>query len=150
MKVSTKILLSFGGIFVAIIFIVIAAIAIAVYLMSISDEGVEFKNNIRAAQIEGQVFGRETDNNGCIKEGLLRAKDIPFNDVLKVAVNEAFVEECLKASRSVNNFCDGVPYIWGVSDWRKKQCLNAVMDESESACESVFGRKRQYCIFDKE
>jgi hypothetical protein len=150
MKTSTKILLSVGGILVFIVFIVIAVVAALVYSFSISDEGVEFKDNIRAAQAEGKVFGIKTDNDGCIEEGLLRAENTRFNDVIKVTVKAAFVEGCLKASRPVNNFCEGVPNVLGVDDWRKKQCLNAGMDEIESACASVFARKRQYCIFDKK
>ena len=150
MKVSTKILLSVGGVFVFIIFIVIAVIAAMVYSVSTSVNFEEYRYNISDAQVEGRNFGLNIDNNGCIEEGLLRSKNMPYTDVLKVGVNEAFVEECLKASRPVNNFCEGIPYVWGVGNWRKKQCRNAGMDENESGCESVFFRKRQYCIFDKK
>ncbi|MGI8641840.1 MAG: hypothetical protein ACR2MG_18070 [Pyrinomonadaceae bacterium] len=150
MKTSTKVLLSVGGIFVFIVFIVIAVIAALVYSVSESSDFEEYQKNRGTAQAEGQIYGRKTDNNGCIEEGLLRSKNMPYTDVLKVGVNEAFVEECLKASRPVNNFCEGIPYVWGVGNWRKKQCQNAGMDENESGCESVFFRKRQYCIFDKK
>lgn len=149
MKVSTKILLSVGGIFVFIMFIVIAVFAAMVYSVSTSVDFEVYRDNVSEAQIEGRKFGLNTDNNGCIEEGLARAKDTLFNDVLEIAVKGAFVEECLKASRPVNNFCEGVPYVWGVDDWRKKQCLNAGMDET-GGCPNVFDKKRRYCIFDKK
>jgi hypothetical protein len=121
-----------------------------VYSVYVSPDFTEYRKNVGPAQIEGRNFGLTIDNNACIEEGVSRAKNIRSTEVLKVAVMEAFVEQCLKTSRPVNNFCDSVPYIWGVGDWRKKQCINAGMQETETACESVFVRKRQYCIFDKK
>lgn len=150
MKRSTKILLSVGGIFVLIIFIAVGVIVAMVYSVFVSSDFTEYRKNVGPAQIEGRNFGLTIDNNACIEEGLSRAKKMRSTDVLEVAVIEAFVEECLKASRPVNNFCESVPYIWGVGDWRKEQCMNAGMDETETACEGVFDRKRQYCIFDKK
>ncbi|MBA3633275.1 MAG: hypothetical protein H0W58_10790 [Acidobacteria bacterium] len=147
MKTATKIILSVGGAFVFLIFLAIAAFVIWV------DSDEEYKKDFKAAQIEGREFGLKTDNNGCIKEGLSQAKNTPpFTDINKRAVKRAFVEECLKASRPVNDFCEGVPSALDVNEmeWRKAQCRKAAMDEIESGCLSIFDKKREYCIFDKK
>ncbi len=146
MKTATKIILSVGGAFVFLIFLAIAAFVIWV------DSDEEYKKDFKAAQIEGREFGLKTDNNGCIKEGLSQTKNTPFTDINKVAVRRVFVEECLKASRPVNDFCEGVPSVLDVDemDWRKAQCRKAEIDEIESGCLSVFDKKREYCIFDKK
>ena len=115
-----------------------------------SDE--EYKRDCRAAQIEGREFGLKTDNNGCINEGLSQTKNTPFTDINTGAVKRVFVEECLTASRPVNDFCEGVPSAFDVNemDWRREQCHKAAMDEIESGCLSVFDKKRFFCIFDKK
>ncbi len=146
MRTSTKIILSVGGAFVFFIFLVIAAFVIWVN----PDE--QSKKDFEAAQIEGREFGLKTDNNGCIKEGLAQAKNTPFTDINTLVVKLVFVEECLKASRPVNDFCEGVPSVLDVNemDWRREQCRKAEMDEFQSGCLGVYDKKRFFCIFDKK
>ena len=147
MKTSTKILLSVGGVF-ALLVLIVAAFVIYVYLGA-SDE---YKKKFAAAQAKGREFGAKADGDGCVKEGLSRAKTTPMYTIDEGAVNRAFVEECLKTSRPVGDFCQGVPSVLDINemDWRKEQCRKVGMDEVESGCLSVFDKKREYCIFDKK
>lgn len=149
MKTSTKIILSVGGIFVFIILIIL--LVVGAFTIWISNDR-EFENSRKDAQVKGREFGPKTDNNGCIEEGLSRVRTVTAFELKKSLVNGAFVEECLKASRPVNNFCEGVPSLWDLDerDWREAQCQKAGMDITETDCLEVFDEKRDYCIFNKK
>jgi hypothetical protein len=57
--------------------------------------------------VEGQQFGRTTDNQGCVDESVTRYKKTP--GITTVLSNSIFVRACLDASRPTAGFCDEVP-----------------------------------------
>ncbi len=147
MRTSTKIIFAVGGVFALLLLFIVVAFMTLTYLFV--DE--EFKNNYKAAQVEGREFGAKTDNNGCIREGLLRGRNLERFDPNTGAILRGFVENCLNNSSPTFDFCEGVPYVWDVNemDWRKEECRKA--DEEVSiGCIGVFDKKREYCIFDKK
>lgn len=98
-------------------------------------------------QVEGREFGKTTDQEGCMKEGLERSKGIRLLEINRGISNQAFVEECLKSARPTSGFCDGVPAIWKLQDdeWSSKQCENAGLDEVQTSCGAVFQAKLNFC-----
>ena len=144
MKTVTKIIISAVGTFVVVLVLGIASV---IWLSS--DE--EYNKNYEAARIEGHDFGSTTDNNGCMKEGLSRAPGTRLTEISKVTVKAAFVDECLKASRPVSDFCKGVPWIISINnmEWRENQCELAGLDPDRTACLAVFDKKIDYCNLKK-
>jgi len=138
-----KALIAFGiaaGLVVAAILIIVAIGAIATY-------DPEFSPKYAAKQAEGREYGKGTDQQGCMKEGLARAQGIGFLDVNAQTLNNGFVEECLKASRPTPGFCQGVPSYWSMKDdeWKAAQCRKVGMDESKTGCSSVFQTQIEFC-----
>ena len=58
---------------------------------------------------EGREFAKTTDQQGCITEGVKRARQIGFFDIDKKVAHKYFVAGCLKNSRPTPGFCDDVP-----------------------------------------
>lgn len=100
-----------------------------------------------AKRVEGGEFGKTTDQAGCMKEGLSRAKTIRLLDLNRAVNNRVFVEECLKSASATSGFCNGVPPLWKLQDddWVTKQCDNARMDDIRTSCKTVFQGKLSYC-----
>ena len=63
---------------------------------------------IEQAKVDGREFGKTTDQNGCMEKGFLR----------DATGGSGFVGECLKSSKPISDFCDGVPR---VSDGKWKE-----------------------------
>jgi hypothetical protein len=97
-------------------------------------------------EAEGREFGKTTDQAGCMKEGLQRAKGIKVLEINRAISNQGFVEECLKSASPTTGFCDGVPGFWTLQDseWVNKQCENAAHD-SATGCGAVFQAKLDFC-----
>lgn len=105
----------------------------------------ESKESYAAKEVEGREFGKTTDQAGCMKEGLARAQGIKPLDLNRNADNQGFVGECLKSSRQLPGFCDGIPSWWKFddSDWTFEQCDNIRMERI--TCSSVFQAKVDAC-----
>ena len=145
MKTKTKII--FGGL-VTIGLVAILAIVGLGYLWEylgtqLRSPEIRAKNDKGIA--DGIAFGKTTDQNGCIEKGfLLKPKDSIY-DLSK----DYFLENCLKESRRVPNFCDGVPVISG-GNWEIEECKRIgrntyecfwVMDEKHIYCRSADAKK---------
>ena len=98
-------------------------------------------------RVEGREFGKTTDQAGCMKEGLSRAKGIRLVDLNRAVNNRVFVEECVKSATPTSGFCNGVPPLWKLQDddWVTKQCDNAGLDELRTSCKTVFQGKLSFC-----
>jgi hypothetical protein len=59
------------------------------------------------AKQEGEAFGRATDANGCVTEGLRRLS--ARSGIMAKALNNLFLEHCLDVAERPSQFCDGVP-----------------------------------------
>lgn len=142
-SISRQILIAFG--IVALLFIVGigALVGVAIYITS----GKEYTQQYEARQAEGREFGKTTDQQGCMQEGLKRARAMKAYNINQVMFNKAFVEECLQTSRPTQGFCDGVPSQWNPnnSDWEEKQCAKAGLDDLQTGCKAVFDVKVDFC-----
>lgn len=121
----------------------VAGIVGFVYYVYKGTESAEYKTQ----EVEGREFGKTTDQAGCVKEGLKRAKGIKLIELNRAISNQAFVEECLKSASPTPAFCDGVPgrLSFQDSEWSQKQCEKAGMDQMQTSCTTVFQAKLSFC-----
>lgn len=98
-------------------------------------------------EAEGREFGKTTDKQGCMDEGLKRSTRVGLVDFSAALAISAFVDSCFEPSRATLNFCDGVPSFWSLKDseWGAAQCRKAGIDPEKSGCIHVFKRKHQFC-----
>jgi hypothetical protein len=94
---------------------------------------------------EGNEFGRQTDNKGCVDESIARYKKEPgFTTVIS---NSIFTRACLDTSRSTPGFCSDVPKVTEFiksAEWRKSQCLDVGLG-SDSYCPQLFQPMQEFC-----
>jgi hypothetical protein len=139
MTATTKKTLIISGMFLLVALIAIGGL---IYFLSMgpSEDYVEKMN-------EGRAFGRSTDQNGCMKEGLSRAKKILVLDTDNSILNDKFVVGCLDTSRASPGFCDNVPglVLSTFENWERKQCKKSGMDPVDTDCKSVFSHQVSFC-----
>jgi hypothetical protein len=91
------------------------------------------------ARVDGREFGKTTDQNGCMEKGFLR----------DAAVGSGFVKECLKSSKPIPDFCDGVPLGYDpgkekdISKWLDERCKK--VGHNGRSCLDTFIVKRDFC-----
>ncbi len=104
----------------------------------------ELLGNSKAALLEGTEFGKQTDNNGCVKEAILRHKKAPgFQAAI---ANNLFLRGCLETSQPSEGFCDNVPpanEIMKSVQWQLQKCKEADIPNNYGA--QLFGQIQQYC-----
>lgn len=102
------------------------------------------------AEIAGREFGKTTDQNGCMEKGL--SFEPPKRYFANMNIN-TFVFECLRSSRPVPNFCDGVPTYddkpevedkWEAEQKREKKCPE--YPNNEPCFQTIYG-KQSYCSY---
>ncbi len=101
---------------------------------------------------EGREYGRNTDNQGCVDETVLRYKKEPGFDKKKpgftsMILNNIFTRTCLEASRPTPGFCSDVPkpteFIKS-GEWRTAQCRRVDLS-SDSYCPLLFQPEQEFC-----
>jgi hypothetical protein len=94
---------------------------------------------------EGAEFGKTTNQQSCIDEGLKRASRLGLLDFDAQGDNEDFVLGCLPSSVASPGFCDGVPS--GVKnifvDWTEKKCEKINMPSP--ICTGIFDQQIRFC-----
>ena len=117
-KTTKLLLLGISGIVVLIIAVLVGG----VLFLRFSSAGQRMSERLDAMEAQGTEFGKTTDQQGCVKEGLGRGKKI--TDITSQVGNRHFVKGCLRSSQASPGFCDDVPSIMGkmFTDWEAKQC----------------------------
>lgn len=96
------------------------------------------------ARNEGQEFGRQTDNAGCLNEALTRHRARPnFSDAI---ANNLFLNGCLETSRRTPGFCDGVPRadeFQATINWQLQRCREANLQDNY--CGQIFQQVQRHC-----
>jgi hypothetical protein len=95
---------------------------------------------------EGKDFGRQSDNQGCVDEGISRYKKDPgLSSALSTSI---FMRTCLDASEPTPGFCDDVPketeFIKS-AQWRVEQCRRVDLSR-DSYCQNLFQPVQQFCV----
>jgi len=96
---------------------------------------------------KGAEFGKNSDQAGCIQEGLLRSKSINASNVSDNALNDSFVDSCLRSSRPTVDFCKEVPKS-GLAMWVNAKCEKDGSDGSPSGCLTILTSKAKFCDSD--
>ena len=96
---------------------------------------------------EGREFAKTTDQQGCITEGVKRARQIGFFDIDKKVAHKYFVAGCLQNSRPTPGFCDEIPGFWNFKgkEWEQAQCEKVGLNPLGTACEIVYEEQIDFC-----
>jgi hypothetical protein len=131
--------------------VVVAAIVIALLIVAgvvgyfwWSKHGKEFAESGRQARVEGEQFGEETDDQGCLDEALTRHKRA--GGFTQTLAHRLFLGGCLSASEPTAGFCEHVPKRKDVVKsgvWQAKRCTEAGF--SDPYCRQLFGQMQEYC-----
>lgn len=135
MTAKAKIIIIIGS----VSFILIAAVVgVIIYLALDKDYAEQYS----AALAEGREFGKGTNQDGCIHEGMSRLKGVEEPSIKQLAVNGVFVRECLSVSKPTPGFCVGVPSV-PYRDWIADQCKQ--IGRTDAVCLGVFDAKHTFC-----
>ncbi|MFL6227925.1 MAG: hypothetical protein ACJ741_04000 [Pyrinomonadaceae bacterium] len=123
---------------------VAALVGAGVYLWK--QHGPEFVAGVKQGEREGRDFGTQTDNKGCVDEGVARNRKA--EGITELMKSSVFVRSCLDASRPTPNFCDDVPGVFEITktiEWRKNQCQQRGL-AGAPGCDQIFQQVQQYCV----
>jgi len=128
---------------IGIVVIIIVCFVGFVIFIKFTPQGRTMDQRLTALENEGTEFGRTTDQQGCVKEGLARGKKI--TDITSQVGNRGFVKGCLRSSQASPGFCDDVPSIVGkmFTDWEAKQCEK--IRSPTVACQDVMKEVILFC-----
>ena len=93
-----------GILITVVVLVVLSAIAIGLGVYWIRAHGGEFVEKSKQTLAEGQKFGKETDNQGCVTETISRHKQNP--GITGLLSTQLFLNACLQTSRPTPGFCD--------------------------------------------
>lgn len=142
------IMLGIGGL--SFVVLIVVFIGLAFYLSSDLESDKVFQRESQAKQVEGRELGKTTDQQGCMREGLTRAKTMSTFEFKRGQINSAFVSACLESSRPAAGFCDGIPQRSFTApsadyDWITEQCDKIGMDHVKTGCIAVFQTRIKFC-----
>jgi hypothetical protein len=128
-------------------FLLIGAVIAVGLVIGLNYLESSLEESTKEVEAEGREFGKATDNEGCINEGLRRSKSATILDFGSGMSSMVFVEACLKSSRPTPDFCVGVPSFWSMQDseWKIAECRKAGLDEAKTGCMHVFKVKHEFC-----
>ena len=119
---------------------ILVAVVVGVIIHFALDK--DYARQYSAALAEGQEFGKGTDQDGCMREGMSRLKGVEEPGIKQLAVNGAFVRECLSVSKPTPGFCVGVPSV-PYREWIADQCKR--LGRADAVCLGVFDAKHTFC-----
>jgi hypothetical protein len=127
---------------VCFVLLIVGVIGLGAYWWSRHKD--ELIGSAKNARTEGAAFGRKTDAQGCLDEGVRRHKEHHgFSDSI---LNNLFLGGCFEATRPTSGFCDGVPRSTEMMEsvrWRLKRCTDAGL--SDNYCGNLFAEVQKYC-----
>ncbi len=128
---------------VVLALLVVALAGFGVYLWK--QNGPQLIESSKKAMVEGREFGKETDNQTCLNDGVARHKKAEGFGAL-IAAN-LFLGGCLDTRRPTPGFCDGVPtqteFIKS-AQWQLQQCTRYGLS-SQKQCGQLFVQMQNYC-----
>lgn len=138
-KITKRIIVAL--VMITLVGIVAVVFAIAAWFKT----GKQSSPRMEARMQDGVEFGKTTNQQGCIDEGLKRGSRMALFDWEDQGDNEDFVLGCLKSSAPSSGFCDGVPSdVKNIFvDWTKKKCEKINM--IEPICTGIFDQQIRFC-----
>ncbi len=136
-----KVILIIG---VLILLLVMGLVGAGVYLWR--QNGPQFVAGSQKAITEGNDYGRQTDNQGCLTESVARhQKAEGFGELIKTNL---FLRACLEASRPTPAFCDDAPKpleFMKTVEWQTAQCRRYGLTPQKQ-CGQLFQQVQQFCV----
>ena len=134
---------------IIIALLIVAAITTVTLVISIASwvTGTRKQASARtAARMQaGGEFGKTTNQQACIDEGLKRGAKLGLLDFESQGDNEDFVLGCLRSGAPSPGFCDGVPSGFRniFVDWTKQKCEKVNM--IRPVCTGIYDMQIQFC-----
>lgn len=129
----------------AVSFVVIAAgtagVAVLLWSRYSGDLAEASRKNIE----QGMVFGKQTDQAGCLDEALARYR--ANRGMASSMATSMFVQGCWRSSRSTPGFCDHVPHPFHVlrsARWQKEQMRRMGLDGDPMGGQ-IIGQLQAFC-----
>lgn len=141
MSQTVKVLLIIAGSFV----LLIVAGAGAGYWW-LKKHGNEYAQEAKAVYEEGTRVGLTTDERGCYGRAIASLKTPEGNSFGGAVRNAVGFSACLRASKPVADFCDGVPAqteFVATAAWEAKACAAAGVEGSY--CPNTHTEMAKYC-----
>ena len=129
-----------GGVLLVML---VALVAAGVYF--VKKYGAPLVEQGKQVMEEGEAYGRRSDNEGCLLEGISRHKTADgFTELIKANL---FLRGCLEGSRPTPGFCDGVPgrteFIKS-AQWQVDECKRHGLS-TDRQCQQIFQQVQQFC-----
>ncbi|HEV7396526.1 MAG TPA: hypothetical protein VGN86_08465 [Pyrinomonadaceae bacterium] len=133
------------GILISVtVLIVVIAIMIGAGIYWLSSHGPALLEKGKQNVVEGQNFGKGTDNQGCLTEALARhRRDTSMSGAL---ATQLFLTSCLPNSRETPEFCTEVPSRMEFvksAQWQTERCLKENL--RDSYCPQIFAQVQSFC-----
>jgi len=109
-----------------------------------SKHGKEVVESGNQARVEGEQFGEETDDQGCLDETLARHRRAA--GFSRTIAHRLFLGGCLSASEPTDGFCNQVPKLKDImksAAWQAKRCAEARL--GDVYCRQLFQQVQIYC-----
>lgn len=147
MKTPAKIFL-FGCSGLMLIAVVPVGLVLAWAYSKVSDP------RVTAIIEQAREFGKTTDNQGCIDEGLRRAAKLQSTPPSSIEfwAESSWASNCLETSAPTPGFCDGVPSIsqeffnsLNEKVYEEQMCKQTRFGQYDFHCKSVYSAKQKHC-----
>ena len=139
MSLAAKIVLA---IVVCFVLFAVAAVGLGVFLWQ--RHGSALIDAASRQYDQGQTFGRQSDESGCLDQAIQRYKD--SRGATGSIGASVFARACWNASRPTAGFCDGVPKpldVLHAARWQVEQSRKAGVDDQFGG--QIFAAQRTYC-----
>ena len=93
---------------------------------------------------KGAEFGKNSDQAGCIQEGLLRSKSAIGSEIAEAGLNSSFTSACLRSSRPTVEFCNDIPAV-DLEEWKDAQCRKDGLERAQPGCLKMLEAKIDFC-----
>ena len=133
-----------GLIISLILLVIVIAAGVAAGIYWLSTHSGEFFEKSKQSMVDGERFGKTSDNQGCLAESIARYKqNTGFSGALST---QLFLQGCLQASKESPGFCDAVPkrteFIKS-AQWQQEQCARNNL--KDTYCPQLFGQVQTFC-----
>ena len=127
---------------IAVLLVVGVVVGVVVWWSHNKDRVI---GGIKESTTQGRDFGRNSDNQGCVDQALLRYKKDPgFTSAISTNL---FTKACLDASRPTAGFCNDVPKVTEFiksAEWRAAQCRRIDLAK-DNYCPQLFQPQQEFC-----
>ncbi len=139
MTTSSKIIIGIAAVVLLFVALIVVGLAgFGIYLNS-DKEGTKLYHD---AVVEGPEFGKTTDQNGCLTQGLARLKGVADPTINQLSANGVFISGCFETAKQSTDFCTNVPSIPYI-DWVDSECRK--LGKDNAACRGVMNAKHGFC-----